>query len=213
MCAWSTSGITLWLRGRNIALQRGDGEQGRLQIVCRRPTALGAGYSHQLTKHDTYHGVNSHAHHVRANDGRTVQRLLSDPWRVTHSDGGQIKKAYRKLARKHHPDVNPEDQTAKDKLKELNEAYKVAIRAEKRERYDELGSGWKAGADFTPPPGWQTGRMKPGDFGDLFGGGQGQGGFSDFFEALFGESRGPRAGPGFAMRGADIEADTRSDPR
>ena len=66
----------------------------------------------------------------------------------------EIKKAYRTLARKYHPDVNPDDPTAEDKFKELNEAYEVLSDAEKRKRYDELGSSWPAGADFTPPPGW-----------------------------------------------------------
>jgi curved DNA-binding protein len=127
---------------------------------------------------------------------------------VSHTaTADEIKKAYRKLARQYHPDVNPQDPTAEDTFKELNEAYEVLSDPEKRQRYDELGPGWKAGADFTPPPGWQTGRMEPGDFGDLFGGGRGGGGFSDFFETLFGGFRGPRAGAGFAMRGADVEAD------
>jgi DnaJ-class molecular chaperone len=118
----------------------------------------------------------------------------------------EIKKAYRTLARKYHPDVNPDDPTAEDKFKELNEAYEVLSDPEKRKRYDELGSGWQPGADFTPPPGWESMRTDFGDAGDRFGRGR-TGGFSDFFEALFGGARGHRAGPGFAMRGADVEAD------
>src|SRR5215510_6160748 len=104
----------------------------------------------------------------------------------------EIKKAYRTLARKYHPDVNPDDQTAEDKFKELNEAYEVLSDPEKRQRYDELGPDWQAGADFAPPPGWQRERMEARDFEDLFGGGASRGGFSDFFEALFGGSRRPR---------------------
>jgi len=118
----------------------------------------------------------------------------------------EIKKAYRTLARKYHPDVNPDDPTAEDKFKELNEAYEVLSDPEKRQRYDELGSGWQPGADFTPPPGWERMRTDVGAAGDRFGGGR-AGDFSDFFEALFGGARGHRAGPGFAMRGADVEAD------
>src|SRR3981189_1691215 len=96
----------------------------------------------------------------------------------------EIRREYRKLARKYHPDVNPGDKSAEDKFKEINEAYEVLSDADKRKRYDELGSNWKAGADFTPPPsGGRNGRV---DFSEMFGGNQGASGFSDFFEGLFG---------------------------
>lgn len=97
----------------------------------------------------------------------------------------EIKKAYRKLVRKYHPDVSKE-KNAEEKTKELNEAYEVLGDAEKRKRFDQLGANWRAGEQFTPPPGWGAGgqgehAFYSSDFGDL-GGGQ----FSDFFEALFG---------------------------
>ena len=70
-----------------------------------------------------------------------------------------IKKAYRKLARKYHPDVNPNDKSAEEKFKQVGEAYAVLSEPEKRKRYDQLGENWQAGADFTPPPGWEGGRV------------------------------------------------------
>jgi DnaJ-class molecular chaperone len=105
----------------------------------------------------------------------------------------QIRQAFRKLARKFHPDVNPGDRTAEDKFKEINEAYEVLSDPEKRKRYDRLGANWKDGAEFTPPPDWGGVRVEYGDLGDIFGGS----GFSDFFETLFGGGRAstePRAG-------------------
>lgn len=121
----------------------------------------------------------------------------------------EIKSAFRKLARKYHPDVNPGDKSAEEKFKEINEAYEVLSSADKRKRYDELGPNWKAGQDFRPPPGWEETHARYGDFGDLFGGGRGEsGGFSDFFESLFGGRRGARRGAaGFAMRGQDVDAE------
>ena len=119
----------------------------------------------------------------------------------------EIKQAYRRLARKHHPDVNPGDTTAEETFKRIGEAYHVLSDPESRRRYDQLGENWQTGADFTPPPGWEGGRVDFDDFSDFFGTGQRTGGFSDFFETLFGARRGPRAGAGFAMRGQDIEAE------
>ena len=121
----------------------------------------------------------------------------------------EIKKAYRKLARKYHPDVNPNDKSAEEKFKEISEAYEVLSDHGKRKRYDQLGAGWKAGADFTPPPGWGPGegfRVEYGDLGDIFGA-AGAGGFSDFFETIFGARRGAPRGAPFARRGRDVEAE------
>lgn len=97
----------------------------------------------------------------------------------------EVRKAYRRLARKYHPDVN-KDAGAEAKFKELGEAYEVLKDPEKRAAYDRLGADWQAGQEFRPPPGWQ-GAAGPGAGGRAGGPRQPRGGqdFSDFFESLF----------------------------
>ncbi|MCI0744952.1 MAG: J domain-containing protein [Verrucomicrobia subdivision 3 bacterium] len=127
----------------------------------------------------------------------------------------EIKKAFRKLARQHHPDVAKDKKAAEQKFKEINEAYEVLGDPAKRKKYDELGPNWKQGAEFRPPPGWEGfmggGRRGQPGYQEFHFGGTG---FSDFFEQLFGSAgRGGgfrRRGGGFddlAERGEDIEGD------
>jgi curved DNA-binding protein len=112
-----------------------------------------------------------------------------------------IKRAYRKLARKYHPDVS-KDADAEARFKELGEAYAVLKDPEKRAAYDQMGSQWKAGQDFQPPPGWDTGFEFS---GRDFGAGDGMG-HSDFFEALFGRQARGAQRPGMHARGEDHHA-------
>lgn len=106
----------------------------------------------------------------------------------------EIKSAYRKLARKYHPDVNKEADST-ERFKDINEAYEVLSDATKRSRYDQLGANWQGGADFTPPPGFDGfdfSRFSQGTGGFSSGGG----GFSDFFSAMFGDFMGQGAQSG-----------------
>jgi curved DNA-binding protein len=124
----------------------------------------------------------------------------------------EIKSAFRKLARKYHPDTAQDKKSAEEKFKEINEAYEVLSDPAKRKKYDEYGANWQQGG-FQPPPGggysWEgPGGPTDGGFEFHFGGT----GFSDFFEQLFGARRG--RGRGFTgnygevpMQGQDVEAD------
>ena len=132
------------------------------------------------------------------------------------ADDKAIKTAYRRLARKHHPDVSKGKDSA-SRFQEVSEAYEVLGDPEKRKKYDQLGADWNQPGGFQPPPGWGGqqpggGFYRSGDDGGIqfeFGGT----GFSDFFEAFFGGGRGRSAFSGFggrqatAERGSDVEAD------
>ena len=143
----------------------------------------------------------------------------------------EIKSAYRKLAKKYHPDVNKTPE-ASAKFKDINEAFEVLGDKEKRQRYDSLGSNWQAGANYTPPPGFEN----FGGFGGFGNGGtqykystsginfDDLGGFSDFFNSLFGggftsaSGRSSRSGAGsfyddlggFSSSSAQTRSNTKS---
>ena len=112
-----------------------------------------------------------------------------------------IKRAYRKLARKYHPDVSKEAD-AELKFKDVNEANEVLKDPKKRAAYDQLGSNWNAQQGFKPPPDWGTGF----EFHGAPEGGTGRGDFSDFFESLFGQMGGGGGSRGFHMQGEDHHA-------
>ena len=133
----------------------------------------------------------------------------------------EIKKAFRTLARKHHPDVAKDKKTAEEKFKEINEANEVLSNPESRKKFDQLGADWKAGAESRPPPGRSGGRpargaAQHGEDEFQFGGT----GFSDFFEQFFGGRAGGQPGGASpfdaqefgdgahaARRGHDIQGD------
>ncbi len=133
----------------------------------------------------------------------------------------EIKKAYRKLARKHHPDLNKEDPNAKAKFQEINEANEVLSDPEKRKKYDEYGENWKHADQFEEQKRQrQQAGYGGGGFGGFggFGGGGAEGfggfggggeGFSDFFEQMFGGRGGARGGSrgGGGFRGQDLDAE------
>lgn len=118
-----------------------------------------------------------------------------------------IKKAYRKLARKYHPDVNPNDAESKRKFQEINEANEVLSDAEKRKKYDKYGKNWQHSDAFD-----EAGRQYQGSqhkYGSSTGfdtaGGFDEGDFSDFFSSMFGA--GGQSGGRVGFRGQDFNAE------
>ncbi|VAW52887.1 DnaJ-class molecular chaperone CbpA [hydrothermal vent metagenome] len=136
-------------------------------------------------------------------DYKDYYKILDVEKDVSQAD---IKRAYRKLARKYHPDVSKLSD-AEARFKEVGEAYEVLKDPEKRAAYNKLGESWKAGQDFNPPPEWDAGFEFRG--GGFTGGDDAN--YSDFFESLFGRDfgsadAGNRQGGGFNMRGEDHHA-------
>ncbi|MDX1666343.1 MAG: J domain-containing protein [Saprospiraceae bacterium] len=128
----------------------------------------------------------------------------------------EIKKAYRRLARKHHPDVNPGDVEAERKFKQINEAHAVLSDPEKRKKYDKYGKDWEQAEAFEQQR--QQYQQRSGGGGRRtygFGGGGGAADFSDFFRSMFGEEEGFESFGGggrwrtMASKGEDYRAELR----
>src|SRR3954469_7992909 len=117
----------------------------------------------------------------------------------------EIKKAYRKLARKYHPDLNPNDKEAHRKFQEINEANEVLSDPEKRKKYDQYGKDWKHAEEFEKA---RQSRASSGGFTDAGSfAGAGGGDFSDFFESMFGGSEGRGGRRNVKFRGEDYQAE------
>ena len=137
-------------------------------------------------------------------------QVLGLPKKASQDD---IKKAYRKLARKYHPDVSPNDKASEKKFKEINEANEVLSHPENRKKYDQYGKDWKHADAYEEARKQQAGRPGRGGGRGHFTYGQGQGDFgggdfSDFFESIFGQPGGFSSQQRRSMRGQDLKTET-----
>lgn len=124
-----------------------------------------------------------------------------------------VKKAYRKLARKYHPDLNPNDKEAEQKFKEANEANEVLSHPENRKKYDQYGENWQHSEEFEKQRQQQQSRSRGGQQGGFggFEGFSGGGDYSDFFESMFGGRTSGGRGRTSASKGGDYNAELNLD--
>jgi curved DNA-binding protein len=130
-------------------------------------------------------------------------KILELPKGASVSD---IKKAYRRLARKYHPDLNPNDKMAKAKFQQINEANEVLSDPEKRKKYDKYGQEWKHADEFEKAGGQQRqykSSRGPQNYAENFSGDD----FSDFFESMFGGAAGRGGGRQVKFKGQDFNAE------
>jgi len=131
-------------------------------------------------------------------------KILDIKKNATESD---IKKAYRKLARKYHPDLNPNDKEAERKFKEINEANEVLSNAENRKKYDKYGKDWKHAEEFEKAERQSQGQRRSYSTSEGFGDSD----YSDFFQSMFGGGRTRRSAGGVKFRGQDYNAELHLD--
>jgi curved DNA-binding protein len=121
----------------------------------------------------------------------------------------EIKKAYRKLARKYHPDLNPNDKNAKSKFQQINEANEVLSDKEKRQKFDKYGEDWKQAEQFEKAQ--QERQQSAGSYTTGFTETQSEGDFSEFFKSMFGEASGSGRNKHLKFRGEDYTSELNLD--